>query len=166
MLVFFEMSRFTSFSLNSDSYPLCYVQCHLLFYVPTVLAYRLFTILLEAVLFQRCLQSLAAVAVAAKLNGVGPHSGGSSVGVTSSARTCRDDPHYKHRCRYCHKGFTSDSALQIHIRSHTGWYITRRLSDNDIVPYSLMLCWVLFCSLLAYFDVKRRVLWGYCGIAR
>ncbi|XP_076046180.1 homeotic protein spalt-major-like isoform X3 [Oratosquilla oratoria] len=30
------------------------------------------------------------------------------------------DPYYKHRCRYCGKVFGSDSALQIHIRSHTG----------------------------------------------
>lgn len=27
---------------------------------------------------------------------------------------------YKHRCRYCSKIFGSDSALQIHLRSHTG----------------------------------------------
>lgn len=32
----------------------------------------------------------------------------------------RTDPFYKHRCRYCGKVFGSDSALQIHIRSHTG----------------------------------------------
>lgn len=27
---------------------------------------------------------------------------------------------HRHRCRFCHKVFGSDSALQIHIRSHTG----------------------------------------------
>lgn len=27
---------------------------------------------------------------------------------------------YRHRCRFCGKVFGSDSALQIHIRSHTG----------------------------------------------
>lgn len=31
-----------------------------------------------------------------------------------------DDSFFKHRCRYCGKVFGSDSALQIHIRSHTG----------------------------------------------
>ena len=31
-----------------------------------------------------------------------------------------DDPALKHRCRFCGKVFGSDSALQIHIRSHTG----------------------------------------------
>ncbi|XP_064610484.1 sal-like protein 1 isoform X2 [Liolophura sinensis] len=30
-----------------------------------------------------------------------------------------DDPFFKHKCRMCHKVFGSDSALQIHIRSHT-----------------------------------------------
>lgn len=30
------------------------------------------------------------------------------------------DPALKHRCRYCGKIFGSDSALQIHLRSHTG----------------------------------------------
>ena len=30
------------------------------------------------------------------------------------------DPYSKHRCRYCGKVFGSDSALQIHVRSHTG----------------------------------------------
>lgn len=32
----------------------------------------------------------------------------------------RNDPFSKHQCRYCDKIFGSDSALQIHIRSHTG----------------------------------------------
>ncbi|XP_074598212.1 uncharacterized protein LOC141852939 [Brevipalpus obovatus] len=32
----------------------------------------------------------------------------------------KEDPNYRHRCRYCGKIFGSDSALQIHIRSHTG----------------------------------------------
>ncbi|KAJ6647431.1 Homeotic protein spalt-major [Pseudolycoriella hygida] len=32
----------------------------------------------------------------------------------------RHDPFSKHQCRYCDKIFGSDSALQIHIRSHTG----------------------------------------------
>lgn len=31
-----------------------------------------------------------------------------------------NDPNFKHRCRYCGKVFGSDSALQIHLRSHTG----------------------------------------------
>ncbi|CAG7726796.1 unnamed protein product [Allacma fusca] len=30
------------------------------------------------------------------------------------------EPFFKHRCKYCGKVFGSDSALQIHIRSHTG----------------------------------------------
>ena len=32
----------------------------------------------------------------------------------------KDDPNFKHRCKFCGKVFGSDSALQIHIRSHTG----------------------------------------------
>lgn len=32
----------------------------------------------------------------------------------------RTEPACKHRCRYCSKIFGSDSALQIHLRSHTG----------------------------------------------
>ncbi|TRY61259.1 hypothetical protein TCAL_02138, partial [Tigriopus californicus] len=32
----------------------------------------------------------------------------------------KKEPFFKHRCRYCGKVFGSDSALQIHVRSHTG----------------------------------------------
>ncbi|KAI8519694.1 Sal-like protein 1 [Branchiostoma belcheri] len=31
-----------------------------------------------------------------------------------------EDPFFKHKCRFCGKVFGSDSALQIHLRSHTG----------------------------------------------
>lgn len=31
-----------------------------------------------------------------------------------------DEAYLRHRCRFCGKVFGSDSALQIHIRSHTG----------------------------------------------
>ncbi|KAM3596776.1 uncharacterized protein V6R79_020622 [Siganus canaliculatus] len=31
-----------------------------------------------------------------------------------------DEPFFKHKCRFCAKVFGSDSALQIHLRSHTG----------------------------------------------
>ena len=40
--------------------------------------------------------------------------------VVTSVASCHDDGRYRHRCRYCRKGFHGDSALQIHIRSHTG----------------------------------------------
>ena len=31
-----------------------------------------------------------------------------------------EDPLFRHKCRFCYKVFGSDSALQIHVRSHTG----------------------------------------------
>ena len=31
-----------------------------------------------------------------------------------------DQPFFKYKCRYCGKVFGSDSALEIHYRSHTG----------------------------------------------
>ncbi|XP_054282839.1 homeotic protein spalt-major-like isoform X3 [Macrosteles quadrilineatus] len=46
--------------------------------------------------------------------------GGKSMSPYDSKTGGRNEPFFKHRCRYCGKVFGSDSALQIHIRSHTG----------------------------------------------
>ncbi|XP_052216517.1 sal-like protein 1 isoform X2 [Dreissena polymorpha] len=44
----------------------------------------------------------------------------SSKGEGQGYGTSNDDPFFKHKCRLCGKVFGSDSALQIHVRSHTG----------------------------------------------
>ncbi|XP_007541343.1 sal-like protein 3 isoform X1 [Poecilia latipinna] len=36
------------------------------------------------------------------------------------AKASPEEPFFKHKCRFCAKVFGSDSALQIHLRSHTG----------------------------------------------
>lgn len=36
------------------------------------------------------------------------------------AKLSPEEPFFKHKCRFCSKVFGSDSALQIHLRSHTG----------------------------------------------
>lgn len=51
-----------------------------------------------------------------KGSSLSPYDGKSGSGGSGG----RSDNFYKHRCRYCGKVFGSDSALQIHIRSHTG----------------------------------------------
>ncbi|XP_012937312.1 sal-like protein 1, partial [Aplysia californica] len=40
--------------------------------------------------------------------------------ILERSQYASDDPFFKHKCRFCHKVFGSDSALQIHVRSHTG----------------------------------------------
>ncbi|XP_071401170.1 sal-like protein 1a [Centroberyx affinis] len=58
------------------------------------------------------LNSLAALAQQRK---------GKPPNVTSfEHKSSSDDAFFKHKCRFCAKVFGSDSALQIHLRSHTG----------------------------------------------
>ncbi|XP_078256522.1 sal-like protein 1a isoform X2 [Rhinoraja longicauda] len=40
--------------------------------------------------------------------------------VVFEAKSGSDEAFFKHKCRFCAKVFGSDSALQIHLRSHTG----------------------------------------------
>ncbi|KAH0619636.1 hypothetical protein JD844_000444 [Phrynosoma platyrhinos] len=40
--------------------------------------------------------------------------------TTFEAKSTSDEAFFKHKCRFCAKVFGSDSALQIHLRSHTG----------------------------------------------
>ena len=53
------------------------------------------------------------------LNGIAGM-GGSDFLSFRKTKDGKEDPMYRHRCKFCGKVFGSDSALQIHIRSHTG----------------------------------------------
>ncbi|CAL9702034.1 unnamed protein product [Knipowitschia caucasica] len=60
------------------------------------------------------INSLAALAQARQAKGKPPN-------VTSfEHKSSSDESFFKHKCRFCGKVFGSDSALQIHLRSHTG----------------------------------------------
>ena len=76
-----------------------------------------------------------------------------SVGNSSSSGTvldrtqyAADDPFYRHKCRFCHKVFGSDSALQIHVRSHTGksLYSHSHTLTHTLSSHSLSLSFLRF----------------------
>lgn len=76
----------------------------------------------SSVIFPNHLASIAATANALDpLAALMKHRKGklSSVSLFES-KPSPEEPFFKHKCRFCAKVFGSDSALQIHLRSHTG----------------------------------------------
>ncbi|KAG5271295.1 hypothetical protein AALO_G00178130 [Alosa alosa] len=76
----------------------------------------------SSVIFPNPLASIAATANALDpLSAMMKHRKGKPPNVSVfDTKPSSDDPFFKHKCRFCAKVFGSDSALQIHLRSHTG----------------------------------------------
>ncbi|OWK01570.1 hypothetical protein Celaphus_00017552 [Cervus elaphus hippelaphus] len=75
-----------------------------------------------SVIFPNPLVSIAATANALDpLSALMKHRKGKPPNVSVfEPKASAEDPFFKHKCRFCAKVFGSDSALQIHLRSHTG----------------------------------------------
>lgn len=76
----------------------------------------------SSVIFPNPLASIAATANALDpLAALMKHRKGKLPNVSLfEAKPGPEEPFFKHKCRFCAKVFGSDSALQIHLRSHTG----------------------------------------------
>ncbi|XP_062844031.1 sal-like protein 3 [Trichomycterus rosablanca] len=76
----------------------------------------------SSVIFPNPLASIAATANALDpLSALMKHHKGKPPNVSVfDTKPSSEDPFFKHKCRFCAKVFGSDSALQIHLRSHTG----------------------------------------------
>lgn len=76
----------------------------------------------SSVIFPNPLASIAATANALDpLAALMKHRKGKPPNVSVfDTKPSTEDPFFKHKCRFCAKVFGSDSALQIHLRSHTG----------------------------------------------
>lgn len=76
----------------------------------------------SSVIFPNPLASIAATANALDpLAAMMKHRKGKPPNVSVfDTKPSSEDPFFKHKCRFCAKVFGSDSALQIHLRSHTG----------------------------------------------
>jgi len=79
--------------------------------------------------------------------------------VDSAAETGGDDSSavFKHRCRLCLKVLGSDSALQIHMRSHTGSSLTiisilthANLIHHLVLYHNNYLLWLPFWRIKMY----------------
>ncbi|KAA0710228.1 Sal-like protein 3 MSal [Triplophysa tibetana] len=75
----------------------------------------------NGVIFPNPLASIAATASALDPLAAMMKRKGKLPGVSIfDSKPTSEDPFFKHKCRFCAKVFGSDSALQIHLRSHTG----------------------------------------------
>ncbi|TRY88257.1 hypothetical protein DNTS_022637 [Danionella cerebrum] len=76
----------------------------------------------NGVIFPNPLASIAATASALDpLAAMMKHRKGKMPSISIfDSKPSSEDPFFKHKCRFCAKVFGSDSALQIHLRSHTG----------------------------------------------
>ncbi|KAK1785491.1 hypothetical protein P4O66_018857 [Electrophorus voltai] len=76
----------------------------------------------SGVIFPNPLASIAATTNALDpLTAMMKHRKGKMASVSIfDTKPSSEDPFFKHKCRFCAKVFGSDSALQIHLRSHTG----------------------------------------------
>ncbi|XP_056332206.1 sal-like protein 3 [Danio aesculapii] len=76
----------------------------------------------NSVIFPNPLASIAATTNALDpLSALMKHRKGKPPNVSVfDTKPSSEDPFFKHKCRFCAKVFGSDSALQIHLRSHTG----------------------------------------------
>ncbi|XP_077405346.1 sal-like protein 3b [Vanacampus margaritifer] len=76
----------------------------------------------SSVIFPNPLASIAATANALEpLEAMMKHRKGKPPGASLfETKAGPEEPFFKHKCRFCAKVFGSDSALQIHLRSHTG----------------------------------------------
>uniref|UniRef100_A0A671PZQ4 Sal-like protein 3 n=1 Tax=Sinocyclocheilus anshuiensis TaxID=1608454 RepID=A0A671PZQ4_9TELE len=76
----------------------------------------------SSVIFPNPLASIAATTNALDpLSALMKYRKGKPPNVSSfDTKPSSEDPFFKHKCRFCAKVFGSDSALQIHLRSHTG----------------------------------------------
>ncbi|XP_025955369.2 sal-like protein 4 isoform X2 [Dromaius novaehollandiae] len=70
----------------------------------------------NSVIFQNPLSAVSSVIDSSKKGKGKPP----NISVSESKPNAAEEPFFKHKCKFCGKVFGNDSALQIHLRSHTG----------------------------------------------
>ncbi|XP_075433263.1 sal-like protein 1 isoform X1 [Ascaphus truei] len=71
-------------------------------------------------LFTNPLPSIGTTTAAVAEDSNSPSKSKPPIATAFEAKSASDESFFKHKCRFCAKVFGSDSALQIHLRSHTG----------------------------------------------